>query len=193
MTLPVTDALLQVAATTSGTSSGGGVPIWTSVAELAITLGAIAVLGSLVTRLVRSVVLRAGASRSVATSVTEWMGVLMLLAAAASITTVAGLSSYLTALTLSGIAGLAISLALQNTISNVIAGVLMQHDGIIRLGDDVQYSSGGVRGEVVKLSLRSTWLKTKDGVVVVIGNSNLSGGPILNYSSLGRVQKKLLS
>ena len=193
MTPAVTDALLQAVTTTSGTPSGGGVPIWTSVVELAITLGAIAVVGSLATRLVRRVVLRAGASRSVATSVTEWMGVLMLLAAAASITTVAGLSSYLTALTLSGIAGLAISLALQNTISNVIAGVLMQHDGIIRLGDDVQYGSGGVRGEVVKLSLRSTWLKTKDGVVVVVGNSNLSGGPILNYSSLGRVQKKLLA
>ncbi|MDG7007125.1 MAG: mechanosensitive ion channel [Nitrososphaerota archaeon] len=56
--------------------------------------------------------------------------------------------------TWTGVAGLAISLALQNSISNVIAGVMMQHDGIIRLGDDVQYGSGGARGEVVKLSLR---------------------------------------
>lgn len=183
--------LLQVTNSTGGTPAGGG-SIWSSLLELAIILGAIVVVGSFATRLVRSIVRRAGASRSVVTSVTEWMGVIMILAAAASVTTVAGLSSYLTALTLSGIAGLAISLALQNTISNVISGVLMQHDGVIHLGDDVQYGNGGVRGEVVKLSLRSTWLKTKDGVVVVIGNTNLSGGPILNYTSLERVQKKLL-
>ena len=186
MTPAALGALLQTAA------NAAGPPVWTSLVELVVILGAIAAVGSLVTRLVRKIVLRAGASRSVVTSVTQWMGVLMILAAVASATTIAGLSSYLTALTLSGIAGLAISLALQNTISNVIAGVLMQHDGVVHLGDDVQYGSGGVRGEVVKLSLRSTWLKTKDGVVVVIGNSNLSGGPILNYSSLARVQKKLL-
>ena len=183
--------VLTLQTNSTGVVPGGG-SVWTSLLELAIVLGAIAVLGSLATRFVRSIVRRAGASKSVVTSVTQWMGVLMILAGAASVTTVAGLSSYLTALTLSGIAGLAVSLALQNTISNVISGVLMQHDGVIHLGDDVQYGSGGVRGEVVKLSLRSTWLKTKDGVVVVIGNSNLSGGPILNYSSLERVRKKLI-
>ena len=115
----------------------------------------------------------------------------MILAAVGVLTTISGLSSYLTALTVSGIAGLAISFALQNTISNVIAGVLMQHDGVVRLGDDVQYGQGGVRGEVVRLSLRTTWLKTKDGVVVVLSNSNLASGPILNYTSLARLERKL--
>lgn len=166
-------------------------PLWLTAVELLAVLGIIALVGALLTRLVRDVVLKAGASKSAADSITQWMGVLMLLAAVGAVTTVAGLSSYLTALTLSGIAGLAVSLALQNTISNVIAGVLMQHDGIVKVGDDVQFGSGGVRGKVVRLSLRTTWLETKDGVVVVIGNSNLAAGPVLNYTSLSRLEKKL--
>ena len=182
--------LLQ-AASTNSTAAGTSVPsLWVTLVELAIALGVISVAGTLLTRVVRRVATRAGASRSVINSMTQWMGVLMLLAAVAVVTTFAGLSSYLTALTISGIAGLAVSLALQNTVSNVISGVLLQHDGVIRLGDDIQYGQGGVRGEVVNLSLRTTWLKTKDGVLVMIGNSNLASGPILNYSAMERFEKK---
>ena len=184
--------LLQTATSTSASSGGAAAQsLWVTVAELVVVLAGIAVVGALVTRLVRSVVLRAGASKSVATSVTQWMGVLMILAGVGAVTAVAGLSSYLTTLTLSGIAGLAISLALQNTISNVISGVLLQHDGVVRLGDDIQYGLGGVRGEVVRLSLRTTWLKTKDGVVVVLSNSSIAAGPVLNYSSIARLEKRL--
>lgn len=188
---PLSPSLLQSAVTTTGASQSTPVPLWVTAAELIVVLAVIAAGGTILTRLVRDVVLKAGGSKSVVTSITQWMGVLMLLAAAGAVTTVAGLSSYLTALTLSGIAGLAISLALQNTISNVIAGVLLQHDGVVRLGDDVQYGSGGVRGEVVKLSLRTTWLRTQAGVVIVIANSSLSAGPVINYSAGARLEKKL--
>ena len=183
--------LLQAAATNSTSTGGSGAPLWMTVVELAVALAGIAVVGSVLTRLVRGAAVRAGASRSVVTSITQWMGVLMLLAAAGAVSTVAGLSSYLTALTLSGIAGLAVSLALQNTISNVISGVLLQHDGVVRVGDDIQYGQGGVRGEVVKLSLRTTWLRTKDGVIVVVGNSNLASGPVLNITAGARLAEKL--
>ncbi|MDE1853556.1 MAG: mechanosensitive ion channel [Thaumarchaeota archaeon] len=194
MPLSVFAGSLQVNSTTTTAVVGLSVtPLWLTIAEVLLTIGAIGVLGTLLTRIVREVVRRAGAPKSMVTSITQWLGVLTLLAAAGAVTTVAGLSSYLTALTVSGIAGLAISLALQNTITNVISGVLMQHDGIIRLGDDIQFGQGGVRGEVVKLSLRSTWLKTSDGVIIVIGNSNLGSGPILNYTSLVRLKKKLLT
>lgn len=180
-------AFLQATASTSQQTGS----IWTTLVEAAVAVATVVLLGTLLTRLVHRIVRRAGGSRSVTTSVTEWMGVITILAAVAVLSTVAGLSSYLTALTVSGIAGLAISLALQSTISNVIAGVLLQHDGVIRVGDDVQYGMGGVRGEVVKLSLRNTWLKTKDGVVVVLNNGSLSSGPVLNYTSMARVEAKL--
>jgi small conductance mechanosensitive channel len=167
-------------------------PLWLTAAELVLAVGVITVVGALFSRLVRSIALRAGASKAVASSVTQWMGVLVLLADAAAVTTIAGVSSTLTTLTLSGIGGLAVSLALQTTLSNIISGVLLLHDGFIRLGDDLQYGSpGGVRGEVVKLSLRSTWLKSADGSITVVGNTNLAAGPIINYTAAARLGKKL--
>ena len=191
--LGVLQALSNTTATTivaSGTSAPK--PLWVTVAELATALAGITIVGTLLARLVRGIALRAGAPKQVANSVSQWMGVMVVLADAAAFTTLTGLSSYLTALTLSGIAGLAVSLALQNTLGNVISGVLLLQDGFVRLGDDVQYGGpSGVRGEVVKLSLRSTWLKTADGVITVIGNTNLAAGPIINYTARSRLEKKL--
>jgi small conductance mechanosensitive channel len=187
-------AISSVNSTTSTTVAGAiqGKPVWLVAAEVVVALAAIAVVGTLFTRLVRSIAVRAGASKAVASSITQWMGVLMLLAGVGAVTTLTGLSSELTTLTVSGIFGLAVSLALQSTLSNVISGVLMIHDGFLRLGDDIQYGGpGGVRGEIVKLSLRTTWIRSQEGIIAVIGNSNLSAGPILNYSAKARLQKKL--
>lgn len=191
--LPVQDVLQVVStSTTSVAETLAGRPLWMTAVEIVGLLIGVAVVGTLLLRLVSTISLKAGASKAVANSVRQWLGVLMILGAVAGVAYLTGLSSAITTLTLSGIAGLAISLALQNTLSNVIAGVLLLNDGIIRLGDDIQYGGpGGVRGEVVKLSLRTTWIRTPTGVITVIGNSNLSAGPILNYSAGARLGKKL--
>ncbi len=188
--------LLQVAtsnsttAVTTGVASSGRL-LWTAVEVLALVVG-VGVVGSLFANLVRAISLRAGVSKAVANSVRSWLYVLMLIGIVAGVAYLTGISSELTTLTISGIGGLAVSLALQNTLSNIIAGVLLLNDGIIRLGDDIQYGGpGGVRGTVVKLSLRTTWIRTEAGVITVIGNSNLSAGPILNYTAKARLEKKL--
>ena len=113
----------------------------------------------------------------------------MIILGVVAVASLTGLSSQLTTLTISGIAGLGVTLALQNTLSDVIAGVLLLQDGVIRIGDDVSFQ--GVRGEIVKLNLRTTWVKTQDGVIIVIGNSNLSAGPIVNHTASSRLTKKL--
>jgi small conductance mechanosensitive channel len=188
--------LLQVVSTTNSTSTTTAIaqakPLWLTAAEVVGLIIGVAVVGTFLARFVRTIALRAGASKAVANSVRSWMGVLMIISAIAGVAYLTGISSTITTLTISGIAGLAISLALQNTISNVISGVLLLSDGIIRLGDDIQYGGpGGVRGEVVKLSLRTTWIRTQEGVITVIGNTNLSAGPILNYTAKARLGKKL--
>jgi len=193
--------LLQIATTNTTTTtvtaittiaSPGGKPLWLVAAEIAGVLVGAVVVGTFLSRLVTTISLKAGASKAVANSVRQWIWVLVIVGVVAIIAYLTGLSSEIATLTISGIAGLAISLALQTTISNVIAGVLMLNDGIIRLGDDIQYGGpGGVRGEVVKLSLRTTWIRTPNGVITIIGNSNLSAGPILNYSANARLEKKL--
>ncbi len=193
MTLPPLFELLQVATnSTSPMTASGMKPVWVTAFEIIGVVVGTAIVGTFLQRLITTISTKAGASKAVSNSVRQWFGVLMVVFAIAAVAYLTGLSSEITTLTISGIGGLAISLALQNTLSNIIAGVLLLNDGVIRLGDDIQYGGpGGVRGEIVKLSLRTTWIRTRDGVITIIGNSNLSAGPILNYSAGARLGKKL--
>lgn len=149
----------------------------------------IAALGIVISRVTGRVATRAGASKSVARAASHWVAVLMAVLAVATFAGLTGISSEFTTLTISGIAGLAASLALQTTLSNIIAGLLMFSDGVLRLGDDVEF--GSTRGEVVKLSLRTTWVRRQDGTIAVIGNSNLAAGPIVNYTAKAKLEKRL--
>jgi len=99
-----------------------------------------------------------------------------------------GLSSLFTTLTISGILAVAASLALQTTLSNVISGVLLFSDGVLRLGDTIEY--GSTKGKVVRIGLRNTWIKTETGHLVVVSNSSLSGGPLINHTATERLSKK---
>lgn len=185
-------AALQVAGSTSSTTSvavtSGNSAIMTA-AEVIFTLLAIAVLGTVSSRLIIRIATRAGASKGVENAIRYWILILMVIIGLAAVATQTGLSSQFTTLTLSGIGGLAVTLALQSTLSNVIAGLFMLQDGTLRLGDEIEF--GTVRGSVVKLSLRTTWVKTADGAIAVIGNSNLAAGPILNRSGKARLERKL--
>jgi small conductance mechanosensitive channel len=89
-------------------------------------------------------------------------------------------------LTLSAAVGLAATLALQTTISNVIAGFILLRDRVLRLNDVVQIS--GVTGRVVRIGLVTTWLRTDEGHLASVSNSSLLSGPLLNRSAHDRLQ-----
>lgn len=80
-----------------------------------------------------------------------------------------------------GIAGLAISFALQNTLSNIFAGVSLIVDKTFKVGDKVQLDSGDL-GVVHEISLRSTRLRTYDNEIVIIPNDKLANGKIKNFT-----------
>ncbi len=105
-----------------------------------------------------------------------------------NILNLAGLSSLFTTLTISGVLAVAISLALQTTLSNVISGLLLFNDGVLRLGDTIEY--GGMKGRVVRIGLRNTWIRAEAGHLVVVSNSSLSGGPLTNHTATERLSKK---
>ncbi|TBX15140.1 mechanosensitive ion channel family protein [Nioella sediminis] len=79
-----------------------------------------------------------------------------------------------------GAAGLAIGLALQGTLSNVAAGVMIILFRPIKLGDFV--SVAGVSGTVKDISLNTTELATLDNVQVIVPNAQVWGSVITNYS-----------
>lgn len=81
-----------------------------------------------------------------------------------------------------GAAGLAIGLALQGSLSNFAAGVLLVSFRPCRVGDYVE--AGGCSGTIKNISLFSTTLATPDNKVVVIPNANIMSGPITNYSTM---------
>jgi len=191
--VPFTGVALQAGTFTSSsagsqTGSLGSGFVGTAL-EVIAALVVIGLLGTFFTRVTKRLALRAGVSKSVARAVDQWIAILMVVLGIAAFAGLTGISSEFTTLTISGIAGLAVTLALQTTLSNVIAGILMLQDGVLRLGDDIEF--GSTRGVVVKLSLRTTWIKRGDGTIVVVGNSNLSAGPIVNYTAKARLEKKL--
>lgn len=79
-----------------------------------------------------------------------------------------------------GAAGLAIGLALQGTLSNVAAGVMIVFFRPIKVGDFVNVN--GQSGTVKDITLNFTELATLDNVQIIIPNSQVWGNTITNYS-----------
>ncbi|ELI6449033.1 TPA: small-conductance mechanosensitive channel MscS [Photobacterium damselae] len=79
-----------------------------------------------------------------------------------------------------GAAGLAVGLALQGSLSNFAAGVLIVAFRPFKSGDFVEVA--GVSGSVESIQIFSTELRTPDNKTVVVPNSSIIGNPITNYS-----------
>lgn len=71
-----------------------------------------------------------------------------------------------------GVTSLAISLGLQDTISNIVAGLELMAGKVIKVGDFIEVS--GFRGEVIDINWRSTTLRNRYGDEQVIPNSSLN-------------------
>ena len=80
-----------------------------------------------------------------------------------------------------GAASLAIGLALQGTLSNMAAGVMMLLFRPFRVGDSIEVA--GKAGAVKELSLFFTELATPDNVKILIPNASVWGTAVVNYSA----------
>ena len=81
------------------------------------------------------------------------------------------------------VAGLAVSLALQNSLSNIAGGIMIVTAQPYGIGDYV--SIGGTEGTVDFIRLSYTKLHTPDNKEVQIPNSTVAGAIITNYNRLG--------
>ena len=147
-------------------------------------VGAIAVLiiGRAVARRIRKTFTAVLTRREVdATLVPFLSGLLYSLAMAFVVIAVLGLFGIPTAsfVAILGAAGLAVGLAMQGTLSNFAAGVMLLVFRPFRVGDLVE--TAGATGRVVEIGIFTTELDTMDNVRVVIPNSEAFGGVIKNY------------
>ena len=82
------------------------------------------------------------------------------------------------------VAGLAVSLALQNTLSNLAGGIMLLVSKPMTIGDYVEI--GSVSGTVSMIGLSYSTLVTVENTEIYIPNSQLSSATIINYTRLGR-------
>lgn len=83
-----------------------------------------------------------------------------------------------------GAAGLAVGLALQGSLANFAAGVLILLFKPYRVGDLVEIS--GATGTVEEIQIFNTVLVTLDNITVVVPNAHATGGNIVNYTVRGQ-------
>jgi small conductance mechanosensitive channel len=80
-----------------------------------------------------------------------------------------------------GAAGFAVGFALQGSLSNFAAGVMLIGFRPFKVGDFVEVA--GVAGTVKEIELFTTTLATPDNVRIIVGNSGIFGTTIKNYSA----------
>jgi small-conductance mechanosensitive channel len=85
-----------------------------------------------------------------------------------------------------GIAGVAIGFAAKDTLSNLIAGILLILDRPFEVGDRIEVWSApagsATWGDVIDIGLRATKIKTTDNIVIIIPNNEIMLRDIINYT-----------
>lgn len=84
--------------------------------------------------------------------------------------------------------GIAIGFAAKDTLSNLIAGVLLLIDRPFEVGDRIEVWSAPANsatwGDVIDIGLRATRIKTTDNIVIVIPNNEIMMRDIINYTTI---------
>jgi small conductance mechanosensitive channel len=83
-----------------------------------------------------------------------------------------------------GAAGVAVGLALKDTLSNIAAGIILLVLRTYRREDYIEF--GAYSGTVKDVNLFTTILETPDGVYISAPNSSIWGTPLKNYTRNGR-------
>jgi small conductance mechanosensitive channel len=158
--------------------------------ELVLTYGtqlvmalAIFFIGKWIARAISNAIVRGMDKKNVDTTLSKFIGSLTYTALFAFVIIAAlGQLGIQTAsfVAIVGAAGLAVGFALQGSLSNFAAGILLILFRPIRAGDFVE--AAGEAGVIEEVGIFATLMKTGDNKVITIPNSGIMGGNITNYS-----------
>lgn len=73
-----------------------------------------------------------------------------------------------------------IGLGLQEVFKDFVSGIILLFDGTIRVSDVIEID--GIVGRVQEISLRSSELETREGIVLIIPNSRFIVGNVINWT-----------
>ncbi len=144
---------------------------------------AIVIIGMIVARIVSNTVNRLMVARKIDATVADFLSALVRYGIIA-FTLIAALGRVgvqtASVIAVLGAAGLAVGLALQGSLSNLAAGVLLVMFRPFRASEYVDL--GSVAGTVLNVQIFSTTMRTVDGKIVVIPNGKIIAGNIINFS-----------
>ena len=83
---------------------------------------------------------------------------------------------------LAGALGVGIGFGLQNIVNNFVSGFILIFEQPIKVGDKIEISSLSLLGEVRRIGIRSSTIRTFEGADVVVPNSNLIQSEVINWT-----------
>jgi small-conductance mechanosensitive channel/CRP-like cAMP-binding protein len=81
---------------------------------------------------------------------------------------------------LAGVLGIGLGFGFQNLVSNFVSGLTLLFERPIQVGDFIEV--GGLLGTVEKIAIRSTTVRTMDGIFVIVPNNRFVENNVINWS-----------
>jgi small-conductance mechanosensitive channel len=81
---------------------------------------------------------------------------------------------------LAGALGLGIGFGLQNVVNNFVSGLILLYERPVQIGDMVEV--GNTSGEVMRIGIRSSTIRTAQGAEVIVPNGNLISDRVVNWT-----------
>jgi len=88
---------------------------------------------------------------------------------------------------LAGALGIGVGLGLQNVVNNFASGLILMLERPINVGDQIDV--GGVVGEVKRIGVRSSTIRTSQGAEVIVPNSDLASKQVTNWTLSDRARR----
>jgi small-conductance mechanosensitive channel len=145
-----------------------------------VVVAVVFVAGRLLRGAVNGALERASADRQVRNLIHNLLTVATLVLALLAGLSALGLS-FSVMVTSLGLTGLAVGLALQDLLRNILAGIFLLIERPFRIGDVI--SVGDLSGTVETIELRTTGIRTADGRLAVMPNLNAFNGTVINSSA----------
>jgi small conductance mechanosensitive channel len=145
---------------------------------------ALLIIGTMIAKMIRGSVRKALTKSSLDNTLIPFLsGIIYYLLMAVILTAVLGLFGIETTslIAVLGAAGFAVGLAMQGTLSNFSAGVMLLIFRPFKIGDFID--AAGVAGSVQEIGIFSTTLNTGDNVRIILPNSSVYGTTIKNFSA----------
>lgn len=80
---------------------------------------------------------------------------------------------------IAGALGVGLGFGLQSIFNNFISGIILLFENQLKVGDSIELESG-VSGEVKEINFRSTYIRTSDGIAIIVPNSEFINKRVIN-------------